>query len=293
MENLLKTNSITIIGTLKDVVITNGVRTTGDKYVKAVATVTSVIKGVTNEFEISFISSELTQEKKQNQLYATYSNMSTFKGKKVEISGSLRENRYFSTRSEQIVSTITLNGRFIRTVVDSTEDCAKFELGGFLVKSLTERKNKAGEIYLYEVVMGIANYQNDNMSSYTLHVRPTDKEIINGLSNYAIGQTFSLNGTLNFITQTITREDDSEGGFGQKVVRTFTNRQHNLWIEGGSAVVTDPDMMYSGDLVRSLVAAFKAKDVELSANAKNKVASTSVDETPSAPVVTQRQTSLI
>ena len=52
-------------------------------------------------------------------------------------------------------------------------------------------------------------------------------------------------------------------------------------------------MMYSSDLVRSLVAAFKAKDVELSANAKDKAASTSVDETPSAPVVTQRQTSLI
>lgn len=293
MSNLLKTNTFKIVGKLTSANVEQKAKTTdGSTYVMVNAVVVSSINGVENDYEITFYANQLTADKKVSTLFNQYVSMPSLIGKKVEVSGSIRSNRFYSSKDDQMKNAQTLSGRFIHGVADSVEDSAIFEVGGFLVSALTEKKNKQNEIYAYEVGMGVANYNEDNMSLITLHIRPTDREIINGLKNYQVGNTFTLNGSLNFITKIVTQEDSSEGGFGQKIVRTFTNKQKNYWVEGGSAVITDPDQAYSSALVRTLTSAFKAKDVELQNNAKSK-GETSAAPVEDAPVITSRQASLI
>ena len=293
MSNLLKTNTFKIVGKLTAAEVEQKTKTTdGSTYVIVNAVVVSNIGGVENDYEVSFYANQLTADKKISTLFSQYVKMPDLIGKKVEVSGSIRSNRFYSARTDQMANAQTLSGRFIHGVADSIEDSAIFEVGGFLVSALTEKKNKQNEIYAYEVGMGVANYSEDNMSLIILHIRPNDREIINGLKNYQVGDTFTLNGSLNFITTVVTQEDSGEGGFGQKVVRTFTNKQKNFWVEGGSAKVSDPEEAYSSALVRTLTSAFKAKDVEIQNNAKTNAKPTAAP-VEDAPVITNRQAGLI
>lgn len=62
---------------------------------------------------------------------------------------------------------------------------------------------------------------------FVLHVDPSDRELVNAVSAYEVGQTVQINGTLNFKVETVTAERKSEGGFGTGVTRTYTNRQRS------------------------------------------------------------------
>ena len=81
--------------------------------------------------------------------------------------------------------------------------------------------------------------------------------------------------------------------FGAPVTKTYTNRQSNFYIEGGSNPIAD-DRVYSSDVVSTLISAYKAHDVELQNAASTKAPATnSAPVSNAAPTVTKRQTSLI
>ena len=153
MENtLLNTNTIKIVGKLVDAKVTTGNRKdNGQGYISVDATVCSVINGVENEYKIGFYSNQTTKEGQMNKLYESYSHIPELINRKVEIDGEIRENRYFSNNSGQLVSTHLLSGKFIKGVVETTADVASFKVGGFLVKTLVERLNKKGEVYRYDL----------------------------------------------------------------------------------------------------------------------------------------------
>lgn len=283
-----QTNKITIVGRLVDYGLkTNRRKDNGQGYISGNVTVRSVIGGATKEFEIAFFANELTQNKQPNKLYISYSKLSELVGKKVEITGDLRENRYWSTNAKQLVSAQQLNGHFVRGVSETTEDIATFEIGGFIVSPLSERKDKDGNIYRYDVQLGQANYQGNMMVLFTLHVRPTDREIMNGLQKtYNVGDTVILNGEIDHTVTTVTKTTDV--GFGSGAVRTFTNRSRQFWITGGSSVITDDDKKYPETVIRDLVSAYKARDVELAAKAEEKG-----EKDEDKPTITNRQSSLI
>ncbi len=288
---LLKINSMKIVGKLVEVALKTGNRPTdGIGYVSATATIVANLDGRDNEFEVQFYSSALTQDKKENQLYKSYMKMEDLKGKKVEVTGDIRESRFYSTRNEQMGSSQILNGRFIRGVAESTMDAATFEFGGFIARELTEKKNKAGEIYRYDVALGQANYKGDMASIFTFHIDPTDVNIVKGVQNYAAGQTVKIAGNLRFIVETVESVVNNEGGFGDPITRTFTNRQKNFFIKTGSAALSaDQDGYYDKETISTLLQAYKANDVEIESKAKNK------DDKPVSekPAMSARQTSLI
>ena len=287
----LKTNNVKVIGRVAAVNLKEGKKkTNGQGYISGSVTLTSVIGGEKKEFEVNLYANEQTKEGKPNQLYVSYSKLSELVGKKVEINGELRENRYFSANTKRLVSAQQIAGRFVRGVSDTIEDVATFELGGFIVSELVQKENKNKEIYRYDIVLGQGNYNNTNMSMFTLHVRPTDVEIINGLkSQYHAGDTVILNGQLDWIVQTIVKESENVG-FGSGAVHTYTNRQRNFWISGGSVVIKEADKgAYDQETIRTLIAAYKAHDVEL-ANSASSEGGETVEE---KPVVSSRQTSLI
>lgn len=288
----LRTNNIKVVGRLISTDLKEASRKdNGQGYISGTITVQSVFGGSTKEFEISLYANAQTQAKQPNKLYISYSKLHELVGKKVEVTGELRENRYWSANAKQLVSAQQLSGRFIRGVSESTEDEAKYELGGFVVTTLTERKNKEGEIYRYDLQLGQVNYSGNALSIFTLHVQPSDTEIIRGLqSMYHAGDTVLVNGILDYRVETVTRES-SNVGFGSAAVHTFTNRTRQLWIAGGSNVYTkEEDGKYSELAIRDLISAYKAKDVELAAKAKDGDKENAVED---KPVITGRQTSLI
>lgn len=290
---LLKTNTFKVVGRLSNVNLTNGNRKdNGAGFISGKATVISNLGGRDNEFEISFYANQKTKEQKDSQLYISYSKMNELVGKKVEVTGEIRENRYFSVNANQMVSSQQLSGKFIRGVAETTADEGSYELGGFIVDTLKEKVSKKdNSIYLYELTLGQSNYSDTGMNRFVLHVNPSDTEIIHGAQNYQIGQTVSVNGDLRFIVNVVQSQKDNTGGFGEPVTRTFTNRQHNFYIIGGSPVITDVEKgMYPSDVIKSLVSAYKARDVELAGKAKENNPAPAVEESPK---VTFKQTSLI
>lgn len=287
---LLRKNSIKIVGKLTDVQTSTGNRKdNGQGYITVDATVASTFNGVENEYKINFYTSQLTKEGKPSKLYESYSKLSEMVGRKVEIDGEIRENRYFSTNLNQMISTQLLTGRFVRGVVESTPDTATFSIGGALVKMPVEKRNKKDEVYRYDVTIGQANYGGDNMSMITLHIDPNHREILAGVENtYQVGDTVQFDGTLSFKTETITVEDKNTA-FGAPVTKTFTNRQNNYYIESGSNPIVG-DCAYTQDVLTTLIGAYKAKDVELQSSAATAAAPM---VSKAAPIITKRQTSLI
>lgn len=291
MENkLFRTNTFKVVGRLLNTDVRTGtLKSNGQEYISIDVTVQSTIGGKNNEFEISLFANKLTKDGKPSQLYTSYSKLPELVNKKVEISGDIRENRYFSSNLNQIISTQQLNGRWVRGVADSNADEATYELGGFIVKSLVERQNKAGEVYRYDLTIAQSNYAGNGLSMYTLHVDPSRRDILAGVEGYNVGDTVRLNGSLNFTVETVTAASNNDGGFGEPVTRTYTNRQRSFFIEGGSAPIQD-DTAYDNVTIKTLIDAYKANDVALTAKGSTSTsAAPAVEDAP----VTRRQTSLI
>ena len=291
MENkLFRTNTFKVVGRLLNTDVRTGtLKSNGQEYISIDVTVQSTIGGKNNEFEISLFANKLTKDGKPSQLYTSYSKLPELVNKKVEISGDIRENRYFSSNLNQIISAQQLNGRWVRGVADSSADEATYELGGFIVKSLVERQNKAGEVYRYDLTIAQSNYAGNGLSMYTLHVDPSRRDILAGVEGYNVGDTVRLNGNLNFTVETVTAASNNDGGFGEPVTRTYTNKQKNFFIEGGSAPIQD-DTAYDNVTIKTLIDAYKANDVALTA--KGSTSTSAAPAVKDAPV-TRRQTSLI
>ena len=271
MADLLKQNTFKVVGRLvsQDLKTLNR-KDNGAGFISGNIIVEANLGGAKNEFEISFYANEKTQDGKVSTLYTQYSKLGELVGKKIEVTGDMRESRFWSSNANQMVSAQKLNGRFVHGVAETTADEGTWELGGFVVEGLKERTNKDGEIYRYDLTLGQANYKGDSMSRFVLHINPSDAEIVAGVGKYSVGQTVQVNGDLRFIVTETRSERKNEGGFGEPVVRVYTNRQRNFFITGGSApIVSIENGMYPSDIIRNLVAAYKAADVQLAEKGKS------------------------
>ena len=190
-------------------------------------------------------------------------------------------------------STQLLAGKFVKGVVESAVDTATFVVGGFLVKTPVEKRNKKDEVYRYDVTLGQSNYAGNGMSMITLHINPAHADIVRGVEGlYNVGDTIQFTGSLVFKTEIVTVEDENTA-FGAPVTKTYTNRQSNFYIEGGSNPLTD-ERAYSQEVVKTLIDAYKANDVKLqNASVEKAPVANTTPVNQSAPVVTKRQTSLI
>lgn len=291
-NNLLKTNQFKIVGKLLSADIRTGNRKdNGQGYVSVNAVIGSTINGKSCEYEVAFFANQLTQDGKESKLYTSYCKLNELVNKKVQVTGDIRENRFWSERNGVMSSKQELSGRFVNGVVDSTMDEATYELGGFIVKSLIEKRNKNDEVYRYDVTIGQSNYSGNGMSMYTLHINPNDHDIVRGLEDYEVGSTLVIGGNLSFTVETVTRAMDNMGGFGDAPMKTFTNKQRNFFVTYGSEPITEVEKgCYESSVIKTLIEAYKAHDVELmNKSVKSEAVAPVVKEAP----VTRRQTSLI
>ena len=244
MANLERTNEWKIVGTLIGVEQKCGVsKRNGHNWVSITATVKSVLNDVENKFKVRFFTTDTKANGEKNKRYDQYLNLERdFKGHKVERTGTIAENRFMGRDGQRHTSN-QLNGKFVHATSDSTVDAATFSVGGFLVATPAEKRNKDNELYGYRVEIGQANYQGDNRQDIILDIDPKD--------------TIVRNGRRSSIEKTTTVED--KVAFGEPIVRTFTSHSNNYFITGGKTPITnEEDGRYSSETIHALVAAYKA-----------------------------------
>lgn len=267
-NKLARNNQFKIVGTLLAAEPTYGKRKdNGDDYISVKLTILSVINGEENEFQVDLFSSKTTKEGKENQLFISYSKTPELVNRKVEISGELREQKYWNSNRNQVVSYQSLSGRFVRGVSPTVADEANFVVSGFIVKTVVERTNKQDEVYRYDLVIGQSNYDGSSMNAFTLHVDPNDKEILYGVENYGLGETVEINGILNFTSEQVVVEDENTA-FGAPVTKTYTNRISNFYIKGGSLPL-EGEAAYTQDDIKKLISNYKQKELALVQEAKD------------------------
>ena len=291
------TNTFTVVGHLKSVEYRNKEKLA--EQVSAKATIESEIGGQTKEYEIEFFSKATTAAGAPNKLYATYVDLEKNIGKKIKVTGEFRENRYYSSTKEAVISVNVLSGRFINYDVKDA-DTATFEFQGFVIKELTEKTNKDGEIYQYNIGIAQEGYKENSLTviNFNVSTEPESSEIVNVIRDqYTIGNSVTITGDLDFYSETTTSEINQEGGFGKPIVREYTNTYRNYFITGGLAPFSPDDekAFYNDEKIATLVQAYKAHDVELEKEAKEKENTTTPTQstTPAAKPAAKRTGSLI
>lgn len=291
----LTTNNVRITGILANAEVKKDYRkSNGAGYVAVNAIVKSVIGGKENEFPIEFFANATTADGQPSKLYETYGSLDSFIGQRITVTGNLIERRYWSNRKEGLTSICTIRGKFISIGLKADiNDDATFDLGGFIVNSITERRNKNNEIYRYDIDLAQGNYKMDSMQKFTLNVDPNRMDILNGIKLYNVGDTVEFNGKLEFLVTTTTVADTNTA-FGEPKVRTYTNRTYSYFIEGGTYVLKTPEQgCYNKQLINALVSSYKAKDVEIEREAKERGAGNSGAAIENTASVNFQQASLI
>lgn len=290
------TNTFTVVGHLKSVELRNKDKLA--EQVSARAIVESEIGGQTKEYEIEFFSKATTSAGAPNKLYAAYVDLEKNIGKKIKVSGEFRENRYYSSTKEAVVSVNVLSGRFINYDVKDA-DSATFEFQGFVIKELTEKQNKNGEVYQYNIGIAQEGYKENSLTVINFNVSPEPEcaEIVNVIRDqYTVGASVTITGDLDFHTEVSTSEISQEGGFGKPIVREYTNTYRNYFITGGLAPFSPDDekAFYNDEKIATLVQAYKANDVELEKAATEKANTVTPNQsTPAAKPAAKRTGSLI
>ena len=119
MENkLFRVNNFKIVGKLVSADVKKGFDKSGKSYVSTNAVIQNEVDGKLNTFEVNFYSGEMTRDNKVSQLYTKYVSLPELINKKVEVTGELKENRYWSSNLGQIVGSQQLSGRFVNGVLD-------------------------------------------------------------------------------------------------------------------------------------------------------------------------------
>lgn len=293
-QKAINVNRVNIIGELveNNLEIKTSTRD-GKEFIAGNIVVKSILDGREQLTEIELYSPSTKKDGTSNKLFETYSGLDKFLGKRVDISGELQENRYYNQSTSQVVSWTRIRGVFVSEVRKNTDDAVKFEYAGYVVKPLTEKLNKNNELLYYEMTIAQANYNFEKALETKFAVHKDNRAAVNFIeSNYDVGATVKVAGSINIITEEVTSED-ATAAFGEPIVRTFTNTYVTRLVTTGSAPITGQGE-YSQDLMNTLNATYKQDALEIEANAKSDgVETTSFTETKKKAAAKQNYGSLL
>lgn len=264
-------NKISITGTLVENKLTEKVAKSGANAGKTFITGDIVIKAMLDNEEnlipIRLYAFEQNKDGAPNQFFASYKGLADKLNRRIRVDGSFGENRFWSEKTGEIAAQQVLNGRFINDASVSAPDQAIFELSGFIARELVEKTNKEDKIYLHELILGQANYNDDSAYQFKLHVRPADVQIAHAVrSQYVIGSTVHVYGDIRFTTQKITREV-SDVAFGAPRANSFVVTNRGFFITSGENPI-EGETAYSMDDILRYKKAITASDLEISHRAK-------------------------
>lgn len=284
---MLNKNNLVVIGKLVEVKLAKGVTKAGKNYING----TVVVKVNEDVHEIHVMCSEQKTDNTLSKTYPIWESCEKWIGKKVRIVGSVRENRYVSTRTNECVTAQQYNGTFITLARETEADSTNVQFEGFVVNELTEKLNADGQIYAYEIQLGQAYMKKDGTMSpslYTFTILTGDGEndaIIRAIKKlYTQDKTVSIEAEL--VNVTTTTATNAAFGKTSNVTRTY----RYLTIIGGNEPIFD-ESAYTAAQIQEWSTAYNNRDIELVAQAKT---SSTPSITPAAPAAkTGRTTRLL
>lgn len=260
-----RTNKIYVIGTLSQVKDTRSGEKDGVAWVAGTAVVTSD----TNEIEFKYYSSEKTKAGKPNSRYTNYTGLEARVGERVKVNGELSGRLWFNEGQGQVINFNELSAGFFNTPKPTEADVATFEFGGFVVKPLYERLNQKEELISYELELGQANFNQDNMQIVKFAVDKDSADIVRAIEGaYLKDTTVIINGIIKYEVLVETKVE--EVAFGDPIVKTYQNTRKSFVITGGKQPVIEDGLAYSRDDIAKLQASYKTYIEGLELEAKNK-----------------------
>lgn len=256
-----------------------------NEIVEAVAA-TIVVKCMINDeenlYSLSAFCNKINKDKSTNKNYNKIVNIKELIGRRIVLSGvRLVGDRFWSKQNEQLVSSQKFEFSMIREANDKeSEDKAEFEFSGFVVRELTEKTDKEGNLLYYQMTIGQATYKEDNMFLIDFIVDKDNVGAVKAIeAAYPQFSTVSVHGTCRNIVTTTTVQEESL--FGEPIVKVYTRTDKKLIITGGDEPITG-EGEYTEDHITALNKAYVASGEAIKAKALSGGTTATEGATPAA-----------
>ena len=260
-----RTNKIFVVGTLLQVRDVRRGEKDGVKWIGG----TAVVKSGDSEIEFKYFSSEKTKAGKDNSRYPNYDGLEDRVGERVRVNGEISGRLWYNDSQNQVINFNEATAGFFNSAKPSDQDTATFEFGGFVVKPLHERLNKDEELIAYEMEIGQANYNGDNMHIVRFTVDKDSKNIINAVETaYTKGTTVYINGSI--VYEVVVEERTEDVAFGDPITKKFQSTRKSFLITGGKQPIIEDGIAYSAEDIAKLESAYKLYIADLEKKAKER-----------------------
>lgn len=253
-RKLINTNTIHIVGTLTDVDLKTAATKDGREYISG----NIIVKSNEKDYKIRLFTMKMTKKNEVSKIYNNFLTLSDAINKRISVSGSIDEAKI--PENNVIKRGNQLSGQFVNILSSTSEekDVAEFEIVGFIKQALTAVYEADGvTIKDYSLVIGNPNY-NCSLAKYIrLNVDKTNQNAINTLTNsFAVKDTVSFHGNLDFVVETETRVEKND--FGADTVKTFQRNSKRYVIDGGKKLIGD--VAYTPAEIEELLVATEQDD---------------------------------
>ena len=267
---VLKKNEVFIVGELVDV--KTDVRTSSDNktYISGKVSVKVVVNNVENIIDASIYANEKTKEGADSKMYKSYLTLDSLIGKRVRITGSLREGAIVDPSSGDVRHFNQIDAKFINAAYSTdVEDKATFEYSGFVVRPIYERKDKEDNLLGYRIEVAQANWNDTNCFVIRFDIDKDDTQKAAVIeANYIAGATVEFSGNLGAVSTIEVKTVEAD--FGDPITKTFakTDKTYSI-VSGNLPLASDDERAYSDAMIKTLIAAYKQADVDRVEKARN------------------------
>lgn len=253
-RKLVNTNRIHIVGTLTDVDLKTAATKDGREYISG----NIIVKSNEKDYKIRLFTMKMTKKNEVSKIYNNFLTLSDAINKRVSVDGSIDEAKI--PENNTIKRGNQLSGQFVNILPLNSEekDVAEFEIVGFIKQALTAIYEPDGAtIKDYSLVIANPNY-NCSLAKYIrLNVDKTNQGAINTLINsFAVKDTASFHGNLDFVVETETKIEKSD--FGTDTVKTLQRNSRRYVIDGGKKLIGD--VAYTPAEIEELLVATEQDD---------------------------------
>lgn len=260
---ILKKNEVFIIGELVEV--KTDVRTSADAktYISGKVSTKVIVNNVENIIETSIFAYEKTKEGADSKMYKSYLTLDSMIGKRVRITGSLREGAIVDPSTGDVRHFNQIDARFINAAYSTdVEDKATFEYSGFVTRPIYERKDKEDNLLGYRIEVAQANYNDTNCFVIRFDIDKDDTQKAAVIeANYIAGATVEFSGTLGAVSTIEVKTVEAD--FGEPMTKTFAKTEKTYSIVSGNLPLdANDENAYSDAFIKTLVAAYKQADVD-------------------------------
>ena len=267
-RKLINTNTIHIVGTLTDVDLKTAATKDGREYISG----NIIVKSNEKDYKIRLFTMKMTKKNEVSKIYNNFLTLSDAINKRISVSGSIDEVKI--PENNVIKRGNQLSGQFVNILSSTSEekDVAEFEIVGFIKQALTAVYEADGAtIKDYSLVIGNPNY-NCSLAKYIrLNVDKTNQNAINTLTNsFAVADTVSFHGNLDFVVETETRVEKND--FGADTVKTFQRNSKRYVIDGGKKLIGD--VAYTPAEIEELLLATEQDDNARLSNSSSNTSNT-------------------